>query len=157
MKRRRKPQAKAAPRSKAQKRAALLTATGVRAIVTFAAFRQYYGSRRQGKSFVMLQHMREMQAQGRAIRAAVRQGGKTMFVNYDELERRALMHLDPEVKEAMLGMRDYHLERAAEKFGIDAKDVTPAQREIAKAENFFDLYNGKWHPAITNQKEPGDE
>lgn len=79
-----------------------------------------------------------------------------MFINYDELERRALMHLAPEVKEAMLGMRDYHLEKASEKFGIDVSEVTPAQREIAKAENFFDLYGGKWPPAITSQKEPDD-
>jgi len=148
MKRRRKPQAKPAPRSKAQKRAALMPATGIDA---FAAFRQYYGSHRRGKSFVMLQHMLDMQAQGRLVHAVVAQDGDLRVIDYGELERRALAHVD------LNSLRDYHLERASEKFGIDAKDVTPEQREIAKAENFFDLYSGKWPPAIANQKEPGDE
>lgn len=147
MKRRRKPQAKAAPRSKAQKRAALMPATGIDA---FAAFRQYYGSHRRGKSFVMLQHTRDMQMQGRAVRGVISQGGEMKLIDYAELERRALMHVD------LNSMRDYHLVKASEKFGIDISEVTPEQRAIAKAENFFDLYSGKWPPAIANQKEPGD-
>lgn len=150
-KRRRKPKAAAPQRSKEQKRAALMPATGA----AWATYRDYYGRSRHGKSQSST-YLRDFMAQGRGLRDGVIKQHVIEVIDYADLEQRALMHLDPQVRDAMTKMRDYHLDRAAEKFGIDAKDVTPEQRRIAKAENFFDIYSGKW-PAITNQLAIDDE
>lgn len=147
-KRKRKPKAAAPQRSKAQKRAALMPATGD----AWASYRQYYGATRSGKSVFAKHFIAQMREAGKSVH----EFGRAVDINYADIEQRALMHLDPHVRDAMVEMRDYHLDRAAEKFGIDAKDVTPEQRRVAKAENFIDLYSGGW-PAITNQLAIDDE
>ncbi|MBR2835424.1 MAG: DNA polymerase I [Coriobacteriales bacterium] len=82
---------------------------------------------------------------GRMVRTAFIPGDPSNVIlscDYSQIELRLLAHLsqDPGLIDAFINGEDFHRETAARVFGIDPKDVTPAQRSRAKAVNFGIVY-----------------
>ena len=65
-----------------------------------------------------------------------------LAADYSQIELRILAHYsgDPGLIEAFKRNEDVHSRTAAEVFGVDIKDVTPAQRRVAKTCNFAIIY-----------------
>jgi DNA polymerase-1 len=83
-------------------------------------------------------------AEGRRIREAfVASDGKLLVsVDYSQIELRILAHLsgDQSLRSAFVEEVDVHRRTAAEVFEVPEADVTPEQRNIAKAVNFGVVY-----------------
>ncbi len=81
---------------------------------------------------------------GRQIRKAfVAAPGQTLIVaDYSQIELRVLAHLseDPGLVEAFEHDEDIHTAVAAQVFGVEPNQVTPAQRDHAKTINFGIIY-----------------
>ena len=82
---------------------------------------------------------------GKEIRKAFipsRPDGVIVSADYSQIELRIMAHLscDAHLIEAFKNGQDVHAITAAKIFGIDASDVTPDQRRIAKTANFGIMY-----------------
>ncbi len=152
-KRRRKPKAKTMQPTKAQKRRALIPATG-----GAGGYLQYYGARRQGKSVFAAKYNEYVQQLGRGVRLHKKElVPQIEGIDYAAIEAAAMAHLDPQTIDSLSKMGDYHRESAAKDLGVDYADVTDEQRRIAKARNFFACYGGSEWPPVTNQLAPGEQ
>jgi DNA polymerase-1 len=83
--------------------------------------------------------------EGREIRRAFIARDKSyqiLSADYSQIELRILAHYteDPNLVDAFLKGEDIHARTAAAVFGIDLKEVTSAQRRIAKTTNFAIIY-----------------
>ncbi len=91
-----------------------------------------------------LQNIPVRTAEGRRIREAfiAPQGSVLLSADYSQIELRLLAHLsqDEVLLEAFRQGVDIHLRTAAEVFELDLEQVTPAQRNAAKAINFGIVY-----------------
>ncbi len=81
-----------------------------------------------------------------------REGNVLLSADYSQVELRVMAHFsgDPSLIEAFHSGDDIHRRTAAEVNGIDQDEVTPAQRDAAKAINFGILY-GSSAFGISNQ------
>jgi DNA polymerase-1 len=81
---------------------------------------------------------------GRRIRAAFipAEGWRFVAADYSQIELRILAHLseEPAIIEAFQRGEDIHTRTACEVFKIEAAQVTPLQRTIAKSANYAILY-----------------
>ena len=81
---------------------------------------------------------------GREIRKAfvARSGWMLVDADYSQIELRVLAHMseDPVMIDAFLKDQDIHRRTAAEVYGVDLTQVTPAMRSAAKAVNFGIVY-----------------
>jgi len=81
---------------------------------------------------------------GRRIRAAFvpEPGRRFLAADYSQIELRILAHVSGEesLVEAFQRGEDIHRRTAAEVFGVDLSQVTPAQRDVAKTTNFSVIY-----------------
>jgi DNA polymerase-1 len=81
---------------------------------------------------------------GRRIRAAFvpEPGWRFLAADYSQIELRILAHVSEEESliAAFRAGEDIHRRTAAEVFGVDPAEVTPAQRDIAKTTNFSVIY-----------------
>ena len=92
-----------------------------------------------------LQNIPTRTAEGQQIRAAFlpgEPGWRFVAADYSQIELRVLAHLsgDGAMKAAFAAGEDIHTRTAASVHGIDAANVTPAMRRVAKAVNFGILY-----------------
>ncbi|HHV94118.1 MAG TPA: DNA polymerase I [Firmicutes bacterium] len=92
-----------------------------------------------------LQNIPVRTAEGRRIRRAFTAGHPDYVIlaaDYSQIELRVLAHMskDPAWLEAFRSGADIHSRTAAEVFGLDMDDVTPALRSAAKAINFGIVY-----------------
>lgn len=83
--------------------------------------------------------------EGRRIRKAFVPGGGYQWLlsaDYSQIELRILAHIaqDATLVEAFRQGQDIHRRTAAEIFGVELDDVTPSQRQAAKAVNFGLVY-----------------
>jgi DNA polymerase I len=83
--------------------------------------------------------------EGREIRKAfIPRGDKYKFVSadYSQIELRIMAHFagDQSMIESFVNGEDIHRRTAAEVYGVDINDVTPAQRRKAKTANFAIIY-----------------
>jgi DNA polymerase-1 len=83
--------------------------------------------------------------EGREIRRAFIARDKSyqiLSADYSQIELRILAHYteDPNLVDAFLKGEDIHARTAAAVFGVDLKEVTSAQRRIAKTTNFAIIY-----------------
>jgi len=81
---------------------------------------------------------------GRRIRAAFvpEPGWRFLAADYSQIELRILAHVSGEESliEAFRRGEDIHRRTAAEVFGVEPVQVTPAQRDVAKTTNFAVIY-----------------
>jgi DNA polymerase-1 len=81
---------------------------------------------------------------GRRIRAAFipEPGWRFLAADYSQIELRILAHVSGEESliDAFRRGEDIHRRTAAEVFGIELAEVTPAQRDVAKTTNFSVIY-----------------
>jgi len=81
---------------------------------------------------------------GRRIRAAFvpEPGWSFLAADYSQIELRILAHVSGEESliEAFRRGEDIHRRTAAEVFGVEPAQVTPAQRDVAKTTNFAVIY-----------------
>ncbi len=81
---------------------------------------------------------------GRRIRAAFvpEPGRRFLAADYSQIELRILAHVSGEesLVEAFRRGEDIHRRTAAEVFGVELSQVTPAQRDVAKTTNFSVIY-----------------
>jgi DNA polymerase-1 len=81
---------------------------------------------------------------GRRIRAAFipEPGWSFLAADYSQIELRILAHVSGEesLVDAFRRGEDIHRRTAAEVFGVDPAQVTPAQRDVAKTTNFSVIY-----------------
>ena len=92
-----------------------------------------------------LQNIPVRTERGREIRKAFipsAPDGVIMSADYSQIELRIMAHLsgDAHLTEAFRQGKDVHAITAAKIFGIDADEVTPDQRRIAKTANFGIMY-----------------
>lgn len=91
-----------------------------------------------------LQNIPVRTPEGQRIRRAfVAQEGFTLIkADYSQVELRVLAHIsgDEELIKAFRAGADIHRKTAADIYGVDPEDVTPAQRSAAKAINFGIVY-----------------
>ncbi len=92
-----------------------------------------------------LQNIPVRQEEGRRIRRAFIPSGAGRFflsADYSQIELRIMAHLsgDPILAEAFRLEEDIHRRTAAEVFGTRPEEVTPLQRDRAKAVNFGIIY-----------------
>ena len=91
-----------------------------------------------------LQNIPVRETEGRRIRSAFIPEKESLFLSavYSQIELVVLAHLsqDPLLLEAFRTGADVHRMTAAIIFGIDAEEVTPAQRRIGKTINFGVIY-----------------
>jgi DNA polymerase-1 len=81
---------------------------------------------------------------GREIRSAfiAEDGSRIMSADYSQIELRILAHVsgEPKLREAFARGEDIHTATASEVLGVDAAELTPGQRSIAKMINFGIVY-----------------
>jgi DNA polymerase-1 len=81
---------------------------------------------------------------GREIRSAfvAEEGSRIMSADYSQIELRILAHVsgEPKLREAFARGEDIHTATASEVLGVDAAELTPGQRSIAKMINFGIVY-----------------
>lgn len=91
-----------------------------------------------------LQNIPIRTAEGRQIRKAFIPSPGNLFVDadYSQIELRVLAHLsdDEQMIQAFLEDRDIHSQTASQVFNTALEDVTPLQRDAAKAVNFGIIY-----------------
>ncbi|MGI6625107.1 MAG: DNA polymerase I [Limnochordia bacterium] len=91
-----------------------------------------------------LQNIPVRSLEGRRIREAfvAPPGYLLLSADYSQIELRLLAHLsgDPVLLEAFRSGLDIHAQTAAEVFGLSLEEVTPEQRNAAKAINFGIIY-----------------
>ncbi len=76
-----------------------------------------------------------------------RPGWVLVDADYSQIELRVLAHIaeDPHMQNAFRSGQDFHKVTAAQVFGVDLEEVTPAMRRSAKAVNFGIVYGiSKW-------------
>jgi DNA polymerase-1 len=110
-----------------------------------ASFNQTVASTgRLSSSDPNLQNIPVRREQGQQIRQAFipEPGGVLLTADYSQIELRLLAHFcgDEGLRRAFAENRDIHAAVAAQIFGVPEKDVTDAQRRMAKTVNFGVLY-----------------
>src|SRR5437763_2121147 len=77
---------------------------------------------------------------GREIRSAfvAEEGSKLLSADYSQIELRILAHVsgEPKLREAFARGEDIHRATASEMLGVDPRELTSAQRSVAKMINF---------------------
>jgi len=68
---------------------------------------------------------------------------KEINMDYSEIEQRLAASLVESAGDGKIELKDLHVEKASEMFGVPEEEVTDEQRKIAKEENFKEAYNGK--------------
>jgi len=81
---------------------------------------------------------------GREIRSAfvAEEGAKLLSADYSQIELRILAHVsgEPKLREAFERGEDIHAATASEMLGVDPRELTSAQRSVAKMINFGIVY-----------------
>ena len=109
-----------------------------------------------------LQNIPARTPEGRRVRRAFvpgEPGWKLLSADYSQIELRFLAHYsgDEALIEAFREDRDVHAAVAADIFGVDLADVTPAQRGIAKTTNFGVIYGQSSYGLSATLGIPQDE
>src|SRR5437763_11484047 len=98
---------------------------------------------------------------GREIRSAfvAEEGAKLLSADYSQIELRILAHVsgEPKLREAFARGEDIHAATASEMLGVDPRELTSAQRSVAKMINFGIVYGISAFGLSENLEIPRDE
>ncbi len=98
---------------------------------------------------------------GREIRSAfiAEEGHRLLSADYSQIELRILAHVsgEPKLREAFARGEDIHTATASEVLGVDAAQLTSAQRSVAKMINFGIVYGISAFGLSENLEIPRDE